>query len=394
VRLSRLAEVVSKEFRQLSRDRRIYPIVLIAPIFQLFLYGFAATLDLHELPIAVLDADRSSESRAILRALETSGEFRVAHRVESYREIEALLERGDIRIAIAIPPRFGARLREAEEASARAPARLSVLVDGSNSNTATIARSSLQAVIGRRALDRVVGRAREREMGAAMLLDRLESPDGLPEAIEVRTRVLYNPELRSRCYMVPGVIVLILLVMTMVFSALAIVKEKELGTFEMLRATPLRPVELVAGKLIPFVLIGFLDVLIVLGAAAAIFDVPVRGSVGLLLAFAGAFVLTTIGLGLLVSAFVGSQQQAMVVSFVLLLPMVLLSGFIFPIESMPRPAQIASYALPIRYFIAAVRAIFLRGVGLDVLLPEMLALLGLGTAILAAAILRFGKRAL
>ncbi len=205
-------------------------------------------------------------------------------------------------------------------------------------------------------------------------------------------RIYYNPELRSANYMVPAVIVMILMVMTMMLSALSIVKEKEIGTFEMVLATPVRPVELVIGKLAPFVAIGFIDVVIVLAVATFWFDVPIRGSAALLLAFAAVFVLTTIALGLFVSTVTRNQQQAMVFAFGLLIPMLLLSGFIFPIHAMPAPVRAASYALPLRYFVEAVRAIFLRGAGIDLLWDEMLALAGIGAALLGMAVARFRKR--
>lgn len=386
MRASRFLHVVAKELRQLARDRKIYPIVLIAPILQLFLYGYAATFDLHRLPVAVLDGDRSAESRAIVRRIEASGDFAVGLRASSPAEIEEALVRGAARAAVVFLPGFGANLREGRGAA------LGLLLDGADSNTATIARSSLEAIAARHAVEMKVADIRSRDPVAASLLERLRGPEGLPEALEVRTRVLYNPELRSANYMIPGVIVLILSVMTMMLSALSIVKEKEIGTFEMLLATPIRPVELVAGKLAPFVAIGFVDVLLVLVTAKLWFRIPIAGSAGLLLVFAAAFVMTTIALGLLVSTVTRSQQQAMVVSFVVLLPMILLSGFIFPIDSMPRPARLVSYAIPVRYFLEAVRAIFLRGVGLDILWPQMATLAALGGGLLAAAVLRFRKR--
>lgn len=386
MRLARVLAIVLKELRQLWRDPRMYPIVLIAPVFQLFLYGYAATFDLRALPVACYDADRSAETRAVLRRLEATGDFRIAYDVASLALAERLLDRGATRVVVAFAPGFGRRVREG------ARAEVGLILDGTDSNTATIARSSIEATIGRRAIDLRVAQARGREPLAAALLASLAGADGLPEALDVRARVLYNPELRSANYMVPGVVVIILLVMTLMLSALSIVKEREIGTFEMLLATPVTPAELVMGKLTPFVAIGFVDVLLVLTVAALWFDVPIRGSVGLLLAFAAAFVLTTIGGGLLISTIASTQQQAMILAFLILVPMVLLSGLIFPVESMPAPVQALSCALPIRYFLEATRAIFLRGVGLEVLWPHAIAILGLGAAVLAGAILRFRAR--
>jgi ABC-2 type transport system permease protein len=386
MRAAHVVNVVRKELRQLRRDPRIYPIVLLAPILQLFLYGYAATFDLHHLPIAVFDADRSPESRAIVRHLGASGDFAPAVAAGSFEDVERALVRGDARIGVAFLPGFGRQVREGRRPT------VGLFVDGADSNTATIARSSLEAVIGRQAVEIVSHDLRARDAAAAARLDPLRSGEGLPEALDVRTRIFYNPELKSSHYMVPGVIVMILLVMTMMLSALSIVKEKEIGTFEMLLATPIRPAELVAGKLAPFVTIGFVDVLIVLATATWWFEVPVAGSAALLLAFAAAFILTTIALGLLVSTIAATQQQAMVIAFCTLLPMILLSGMIFPLESMPRPVRIASYTLPMRYILEAVRAIFLRGVGLDVLWRHMALLAAIGAGLLCAAILRFRKR--
>lgn len=386
MRLSRLLAVIRKEFVQVFRDPRIYPIIFIAPILQLFLYGYAATFDLHRLPIAAIDADGTAESRALLRAIEAPGDFRIAFRPRTIDEAEALVDRGATRLVVVIQPGLGARVRDGERA------QVGILLDGTDSNTATIARSTLEALVARHAIDVRLAEARSREPAVAALLDPLRGPEGLPEALEMRTRILYNPELRSANYMVPGVVVIILLVMTTTLSALSIVKEKEIGTFEMLLATPIQPGELIAGKLAPFVVIGFADVIIVLLVAAFWFGVPIRGSVALLLALSGAFIMATIAGGLFVSTVADTQQHAMTLSFLMLVPMVLLSGLIFPVDAMPRPVQLLSQAFPIRHFLEAVRAIFLRGVGLEVLWPKALATAGLGTAMLAGALLRFRTR--
>jgi ABC-2 type transport system permease protein len=382
----RVAEVVRKEVRQIRRDPRMYPIILIAPVLQLFLYGYAATFDLKKLPLAVYDADRSAESRAIVRALEASGEFRAAIEAASLREVDRALVRGTARVGLVFEPGFARKVREGRGA------QIGVFFDGSDSNTATIARSAIEAVTGQRAAARVVSDLRELDATAAARLEPLRGAQGLPEALDVRARIFYNPELKSANYMVPAVLVMVLMIMTTMLSALSIVKEKEIGTFEMLLATPVRPVELLIGKLAPFVAIGFVDVLIVLATATFWFRVPVRGSIALLLAFAAIFVMTTIALGLFVSTVAKSQQQAMVFAFGLMLPMILLSGFIFPIDSMPLFARIASRGVPIRYFVEAVRSIFLRGAGIEILWDELVALAAIGASLLAAAIARFEKR--
>ncbi len=373
--LPRLLSVAAKEVRQLRRDPRMLVLVLLAPLVQLFLFGYAANLDAKDVAVVVVDEDGGPEARRLARALDPrpdrEGALAVVGRADR-RDVDDLFAAGAARAAVVIPPGFGRAARQGR-------GEVAVWLDGADSNTATIARADLQQVLAREALA-LAAAARAGEPATA-------------RPVEVSTRVLYNPALRSANFMVPGVTAVILLVTTTMLSAMSIVKEKEAGTYEALLVTPIRPVELVCGKLLPFVVIALLDVALVLGAAVGWFGVPLRGSAALVLLFAAAFVLGSIGLGLLLSTLVSTQRQAMVLTFTLLIPMFLLSGFIFPVSSLPPALQQVSRALPVRYFLEALRAICLRGVGLEVLAPRLLTLAGLGALVLGASVLRFRKQA-
>ncbi len=392
--LLRVRAVVHKELRQLVRDPRMMALVLVMPVLQLVLFGYAATFDLERVPVAVLDHDGGEEARALLAAIDPSlrrdarpgQELAVAAHAPSEAALEALLQAGEARLAVVIPPGFSAAVREG------APVEVAVWVDGADPNTASIARASLERVLEERGLRWTLDRTRRQDAAAAGALDALESAEGQGRAVDLRTRVYYNPALESAAFMVPGVLVTVLLVLTAQLSALSIVKEKEAGTFEALLASPARPAELIAGKLLPFCALGFLELTVVLAAAVAWFEVPLRGSVGLLFGCAAAFVVGCLGAGLLLSTLVSTQRQAMVVAFAALIPMLLLSGFIFPIESMPAPFRWSSNALPNRHALEALRAVCLRGADLGVVLPQLLCLLGLGGGILLLASARFRKR--
>jgi len=369
---ARLAAVARKEVRQVRRDPRMLFVVLAGPVIQLLLFGYAATFDLRSAPVAIVDEDRSPESRRLAAALDPSPQAPGELAVVGYArrdDAPALFARDAARAVVVVPAGFGRRVREGG-----APPAVAAWFDGSDSNTATAVRASLEQTLAREAVALRVG------------------PGGGAAPLELRTRILYNPRLQSALFMVPGVTAVVLLVATMMLSALSIVKEREGGTFELLYATPIRPVELVVGKLLPFVALGLIDVALILTAATLWFEVPVRGSPALLLAFAAVFVVGSVGLGLLLSTFARTQRQAMVIAFCLLIPMLLLSGFIFPLDAMPAVFQAAARAIPVRYFLEGVRAICLRGAGLELLGGHLALLTGLSAATLGVAILRFGKQ--
>ncbi|HTW90419.1 MAG TPA: ABC transporter permease [bacterium] len=368
--IQHILAVARKEFLQLRRDRRTLPLILIAPVLQLLLFGYAATQDIRNVRLALVDQSQSPVSREIGRALSSSGTFRV-FTVTDRAELQAAMLRGDATIGLVIRPDFERLLLQ------RSSAGLEVFADGSDPNTATVAAAYAERIVAGVITNLITARF-------PALISAL--------SVDLVPRVLYNPNLASRNYMVPGVLAMVLLIMTTIMTSVAIVREYERGTIEQLVVTPLRPTELLAGKLIPYVIIGYADVLLVTTVATAWFRVPIHGSVLLLFVLAGPFLLATLGFGILSSTIARSQQQSMLISFLFMMPNTLLSGFMFPIESMPKPAQYFTYLIPGRYFLVIVRAIFLKGVGLEVLWPETLALLLLGSLILAVAVARYRSR--
>lgn len=368
--IQRILGVARKELIQLRRDRRTLPLVLFAPVIQLLLFGYAATQDVRNVRIAVVDQSQTPLSRDVYRALAASGTFKVFEAPDR-AAIQALMLKGDAAVGLVMTPELERSLLR------RQLAGLELFADGSEPNTATVAAAYAQRILLSVVTDRVAARL-------PALVPR-------PKAVLV-PRMLYNPNLISRNYMVPGVLVMVLLVMTMIMTSVAIVREYERGTIEQLVVTPLRPVELLAGKLIPYVVIGYVDILLVTTVATTWFRVPIHGSILLLFVLAGPFLLATLGFGIMSSTIARTQQQSMLLSFLFMMPNTLLAGFMFPIESMPVPAQYFTYLIPGRYFMTIVRAIFLKGVGIEVLWPDVLCLLVLGSVILTLAVTRYRSR--
>jgi len=368
----RILTLVRKEFLQIRRDRRMLPLLLVMPVMQLIILGYAVSSDIKHLGMAVADFDRTPQSRALADRFSTSGYFDIRHRLSEVRAIQALMDAGRVRGGLVIPERYAARLARGE----RVPVQL--LLDGTDSNTATVAQGYATQIVAAES--------------SRIALER-RGPDGEapPALLDPSIRVWFNPDLKSVNYMVPGVVALILTIVTMTMTATAIVKEKERGTIEQLTVSPVRPLELILGKAIPYVLIGYADVLVVVAVGLLWFQVPIAGSFFLLLALSGLYILTTLGLGLLISTVSQTQQQAMMLGFFANPPFMLLSGFIFPIASMPEPMQLFTYLIPLRYFLVVIRGIFLKGVGLDVLWPQAAALLAIGIVVLAISALRFQK---
>jgi ABC-2 type transport system permease protein len=370
----RLRILIWKEFLEIKMNPRLFGIVIIAPILQLAMLGYAATTDVRDVPIVVADGDRSSASRELIHRFDASRNFTVIDTVTTVSEIEPFIERGTAWLALGIPAGYGA------DVAMGRPAVLQVVADGTDSNSTTAALGYATALIG--------GYARELlgpDAGAGF-----SRPDG---AIDARIRVWFNPQLESRHFMIPGVLALVLLIVTTNLSAMAIVREKEIGTLEQLNVTPLQRWELIAGKLLPYGLIGLVDILLVTAVAVFWFEVPLRGSFWLLFAISFVYVLCTLALGLLVSTISNTQQQAMMTAtFFFLMPMIYLSGFMTPIENMPRVIQWITYVIPLRYFLVIVRGIFLKGVGFGVLWPQVAALAAWGTVVIALAVMRSSKR--
>ena len=370
--MQRLRFLVWKEFLELRLNPRLFGVVVVAPIIQLTLLGYAATTDIKDVPLVVADGDRSARSRELVARFEGSTTFNVVATVTTVAEVEPYLERGTAWLALSVPAGYGAALDR------HAPATIQVVADGSDANSTTVALGHATSLIG----------ADAQELVAA---GQPAAPAAPP--IEARIRVWYNPRLESRFFMIPGVLALVLLVVTANLAAMAVVREKELGTLEQLNVTPLRRWELIVGKLLPYGLIAMVDVLLVVAVAVGWFQIPLRGSLLLLLSMSLIYVLSTLALGLFISTISDTQQQAMMTStFFFLIPMMYLSGFVFPIENMPDVIQPITYLIPLRYFVVILRGIFLKGVGLETLWPQALALLGWGVAILMLAYMRSSKR--
>lgn len=383
--MSIIGHFLRKEFAQLRRDKKMLLIVFIAPIMQLLLLGYAANLDVDMIPLAVLDQDNSVESRRLVDKFIQAGYFSAEEHLQSPGLIDRCINEGRIVAALVIPPDFQADLSRGR----KVPVQL--IADGADANTATIALNYADIIVSRFSAEI---RLESLQTGSEGIGPRTEPAAGLATPIEVEPRVWFNPELKSRNFMVPGILALLLMVITMLLTSLAIVKEKEQGTLEHLNVTPIKPIQLIVGKLVPFSLIGMVDVFLVLGAARLLFGMVPAGSVLLLIVLSAFFLLSTLGLGLLVSTLSRTQQQAMMSAlFFVMLPMIFLSGFAFPIENMPRIIQYMTYALPLRYYFVIIRGIFLKGAGLSTLWDEALLLLAFGIVVLGISIARFRKQA-
>ena len=366
-----------KEVIELRQDPRIFGIIFIAPVLQLAVLGYAATTDVRNVPIVIADADRSSASQDLISRFSGSGIFQIVDVVSHGRDIDRYLESGEAWMALSIPASYG------QTVAAGRSATLQIVADGSDANSTNIAMGYATNLIAGYTQEIV----EERWRVAGLPLD------GGGAGLEPRVRVWFNPTLESRYFMLPGIFALLLLVVTSNLSSMAIVREREIGTLEQLNVTPLGRLELIIGKLLPYGIIGLIDVLIVLVVIVFWFEVPLQGSFWLLFGMSLIYLLTTLGLGLFTSTISHTQQQAMMTStFFFLTPMLYLSGFVFPIENMPDLIQPITYLIPLRYFVVILRGIFLKGVGLETLWPQALALFAWGVIILTLAYMRSSKR--
>jgi ABC-2 type transport system permease protein len=371
----RVVHLMHKELLQLRRDPQMLRILFASPLFQLFVFGYAVSTDIRHVATALLDQDRTVQSRELAERFVRSGYFDIERRPEGPREVDGLLDEGRVQVALVIPRGFAADL------AADRTARVQLLVDGSDSMTAAMVTGYAGGIAGEYSA-RV----------AAERLDRMRGRVRRVPAVEERTRVWYNPELKSVRYMVPGVLSMILFLVTMLMTSMAIVKEREIGTLEQLVVTPITPGELIVGKTLPYIGIGFVEMVLVLALSTFWFRVPIAGSVALLFALSLVFIFTSLGLGLFISTVSHTQQQAMMTTFFFMLPSILLSGFIFPIANMPQAIQWVTHVIPLRYFLVIVRGIFLKGNGIGILWPQVAVLLVFGAAILGLSALRFRKR--
>ncbi len=357
------------------QDKKMLRLSIVAPILQLIILGYAASFDVSNIPMVVCDFDHSPSSRELIRSLTSTEYFTAVRYCDKTSEIDAQLDDGHASVAVVIPDGFEKDLGSGKTTPVQ------FIADGTETSSASIGLNYAYLIISRYSQRVVLESLIKR--GSVMM----------PATISAEFRVWYNPELKSRNFMVPGVLGLLLMVMTMILTSLAIVKEKELGTLEQIVVTPIRPYQLIIGKLTPFFLIGIVDVVLVVFFATFIFSLPVKGSVLLLFFLCLIFLMTTLGLGLFISTISRTQQQAMMTAiFFFMLPMIFFSGFVFPIENMPKIIQYVSYLIPLRYFFVVVRGLFLKGVGLDILWPQAAAMLVFGIAILSMSVLRFQKR--
>ncbi|MBU1319615.1 MAG: ABC transporter permease [candidate division Zixibacteria bacterium] len=374
--MNTILHLIRKEFLQLKRDKRMLPIIFVAPIFQVIILGYAANLDVNDIPTVICDLDRSHASRELVDKFTHSGFFTATDYVDDIRDIDRDIDRGNASLAVVVPIGFGDDLKAGRQAS------LQLIADGSDANLTTVGLAYASGIVADYSKRIAVKRAAR------------SGTSGITNAgVDARIRVWYNPELRSKNFMVPGILGLLLMVMTMLLTSLAIVKEKEVGTMEQLVVTPIRPIQLIIGKLTPFAIIGIIDVVLILFVSTFWFDIPVAGSIFLLVFLCTVFLMTTLGLGLFISTVSSTQQQAMMTSvFFVMQPMIFLSGFVFPIENMPKIIQWYTYLLPLRYFFTIVRGIFLKGIGIAELWDEALIMFLFGLAILALSVARFQKK--
>lgn len=367
----RLSAIIIKEFIQLVRDRRTLMMALLLPVMQLLLFGYAIATDVERLPTAVVDHSRTQESRALLDRFAASRYFLLRYRTDSLRTAEGLVQAGKARVIIAIPPEYADRYRRG------VTARVLVIVDASDP---LIARSALTTA-------EAIG-----QVASLEIVSRLLGGSTPRVPLEVRTRAWYNPDLRSANFMVPGLLAIVLQNITVSLTAIAIVRERELGTIEQLVVTPIRRGELMLGKILPYVLLGYVDITLALLIAAFWFEVPIRGSVVLLYLVTAFFYFSSLGMGIFISAVSRTQRQAMQASFFVLLPSFLISGFMFPREGMPEFLQWLGYGLPITYFLVIVRGVILKGVGLEYLWDQVVPMVLLGAVFFAFSVARFQKK--
>jgi ABC-2 type transport system permease protein len=375
--MKRVFHVVKKEFLQMKRDRRMVGMLFVAPILQLVLLGYAASLDIKNIPMVVCDLDNSAQSRELIERYSGSGYFNLVGRTQDINEIDGYFRSTKAGIAVIVPVNFGRELL-----AGRNP-QLSVVADGSDSNTGGIGLSYASSIALSYARNMLVQRAEK--------LNLIKSPGDLPQ-VNAQTRAWYNQDLKSLNFMIPAVLVMVLMLVVTVMSSMAIVKEKESGTIEQIVVTPLRDSEFILGKMIPFTITGFIQVFLVLIVAVFFFRIPLTGSLPALLTLSVLFVIVGLGLGIFVSSIAKTQQQAtMTAQFFLLFPMLILSGFIFPIENMPKFFQYVTYLIPVRYALEIVRGIFLKGDSFGDLIPQTIALLVIGSAVLSLSVNRFRR---
>jgi ABC-2 type transport system permease protein len=372
---NRLMSIIRKEFIQIWRDPRTLALVIAIPVMQLLFMGYAATNDIRNVPLAVFDQDRGAAARELLDAYRAADYFLLSYDVFSEDELLDLINGGEASAGLIIPPGYSALIRGGDTA------QVAFVLDGSDPTAASTSLSAAQFIAQEHATTVLSNR-----------LSRLSRSVSTEMPLEIRTQVWYNPDMISSHFMVPGVIGMILHGLTSVLTATAVVRERERGTIEQLIVTPIRSWELIVGKIIPYVALAFMNTLEVLAIGSWLFEVPIRGDLSVILLLSGLFVLSGLGLGLLVSTTANTQQEAMLSAFMTLLPSVFLSGFFFPLDAMPKTLQLISHVIPLRYYLTIIRSLLIKGVGISALRDEILALSIFALVIMALAALRFRKR--
>ncbi len=370
----RIKRMLVKEFIHIFRDPKMKGIIFLMPIVQVMVFGYAVTTDVKNVATAVFDLDNSIASRELVTRFVKSGYFDVVAHIQDEDQVRDVLDRGTVRAVLRLNKGFERELR------AGRTAQLQVLLDGTDSNTAGIVLDYSARIAG--------------ELSQAILVKRVSRLKGEfnpPAGVDMQTRAWFNENLESRNFYVPGVIAILLMLITLMLTSMAVVREKEVGTMEQIMVTPITPAEFILGKSLPFALIGLADVIVITLIAVFWFGVPIRGDLVLLFLSKALYLMTTLGVGLLISTVSQTQQQAMMSTFFFYFPAVLLSGFMFSIANMPEPIQWLTYLNPLRYFLVIIRGIFLKGVGPSVLWPQMLALATMGSLTLWAASRRFRK---
>jgi drug efflux transport system permease protein len=373
--LARLKQMLIKEFIQVLRDRRTRFLLFGPPIVQMLIFGYAATFEIHHVATVVLDQDHSQESRELVSRFISSPYFDVQRQLTDYHQVGDMIDRGEATVALQINPGFAQNLRKGQTAP------LQVIVDATNSNTALIASGYINQI----ALGFAQSYQRDRiHRISPQLSERIPF-------VQLEQRPWYNPDLRSRWFFIPGIVGSLTLVLVVNLTAFAVVREREIGTLEQIMVTPIRPAEFIIGKTLPFFLIGLLDVSLIAIVGTLWFRVPFQGHIAVLFLGAVLFLLSMLGVGLLISTVSATQQQALVTAFFFIMPAITFSGFGFPITTMPKWLQYLTYASPLRYFLVVLRGTYLKGVGLNILWPQMLAMGVLGVLLLTVAVMRFHK---
>jgi ABC-2 type transport system permease protein len=367
----RIRELVRKEFIQLFRDKKNRPLLIIAPFVQLLVFGYVLSTDVRDVRVGVIDQARTRESRLLMDAMNANRTFRIIHHTNHPKELEEILLSRKVDLALKIGPEFTERIRSGDSAPVQ------ILADGSMSNMASmrIAYTSL-----------VLNRFNQR------MIEELYNQKLDYGKIDARIRTWYNPNLYSRNFFVPGIVAMLLMILSLLLTSMAIIREKEAGTIEQLIVTPLRPIELILGKTIPYIIITQTLMIIVITFAIIWFSLPFKGNFLLLVGAACLFLLSMLGVGLFISTISATQQQAMMTTFFFILPFFMFSGFVFPIASMPPVIQWLAYLNPLRYFLVIIRGVFLKGVGMEILWPQFIAMMVLGLIVFISAVKRFRKR--